>query len=148
MSIDISDGGTVRVCGCPVVIEQTGEAEYLLSIPMMEERDEVPSAWINHYSGFLRLSSLYVPPPFRRLGCARALVTQALQAALRVDLPLYLDALPYADRPTDLPRLIAFYESCGLRRFAGHPTAMMYEAGDFPRPLSVKPMSSFSARAA
>lgn len=73
----------------------------------------------------LRVSSLYVPAKLRNMGFATALMNAVLQFQRdRVQLPLYLEAMPYAQMPMTQAQLFEFYGRFGFTRCAGHPYAM------------------------
>lgn len=106
---------------------QEGPELFAVCIPELTFDEERPELYLVRYPKFLRLNSLFVPEVVRRKGLARLMIKAAINCAQRVKLPVYLDVLPYAGRPVDFPDLFAFYESCGFRRFEGHPSAMVYE---------------------
>jgi GNAT superfamily N-acetyltransferase len=91
----------------------------------------IPTISVDHRGaeGFLRVASLYVPERYRRMGFATALMNAVLQFQKeRVNLPMYLDAMPYAQMVVTQEQLFEFYGRFGFARCPRHPDYAMVRA--------------------
>jgi ribosomal protein S18 acetylase RimI-like enzyme len=99
-------------------MEHVVQSKHDFSI-VSEKNETIASVTIEPMGEWFYLTNVWVHHEYRKQG----LGTQVMQAAIDVynDRPIYLNVVPYTNRPLDINRLCEWYGKFGFKPVAGTP---------------------------